>query len=381
MILSRLAKTLVLIVLILILAVMVNKHIPLIPLFSTNYEEPGSLNNIIWGFAQRGPIDKGIMARGKVVLDATYPVVPKVRGRIKAVLVNVGDSIKKAQTLAIIEAGPVFLDQVEEAIFNIKRLTIQIGEDKDRIKNEKILLKERVSSEKRLRVLTRNLLLKENELSFWQGKLQRYALQANRPYNPDKTPTAKLYVKAPVSGTVLSINGRPSHYTQPLIDEGIPMFILGDLSQIYLRARISQIDLAAIHKGAPVIMHFDGISDVSYQGHISRTPLKSQPSPQLTIPYFDVSVSFDTFDKRLKIGMTCDLNVIVEHKDQALLVDASAIHFKDSPGVFVRTPEGFAFRPVQLGIEGITKVEVLSGLKQGEAIILNALEVAKNIDQ
>jgi multidrug efflux pump subunit AcrA (membrane-fusion protein) len=128
-------------------------------------------------------------------------------------------------------------------------------------------------------------------------------------------------------------------------------------------------------------MHFDGISDVNYQGHISRTPLKSQPSPQFTIPYFDVSVSFDTFDKRLKIGMTCDLNVIVEHKDQALLVDASAIYFKDSPGVFVRTPEGFAFRPVQLGIEGTTKVEVLSGLKQGEAIILNALEVAKNIDQ
>jgi hypothetical protein len=79
--------------------------------------------------------------------------------------------------------------------------------------------------------------------------------------------------------------------------------------------------------------------------------------------------------------MTCDLNVIVEHKDQALLVDASAIHFEDSPGVFVRTPEGFAFRPVQLGIEGTIKVEILSGLKQGEAIILNALEVAKNIDQ
>ncbi len=381
MTLRRIVKILVLVVIILVIAVMVNKHRSLLSFFSTNYEELSSFDNIKWGYARRGSIDKRIMARGKVVLDATYPVIPKVKGLIKAIVINVGDPVKKGQTLAVIEAAPAFLDKVEEAIFNIKRLTIKISEDRDRIENERVLLKERVSSEKRLKVLTRNLLLKENELSFWRSKLQRFTLQANRPYNPDEIPTAEAYVKAPVSGIILSSHGRPSHHTQSLVDEGKPLFVVGDLSQIYLRARISQIDLGAIHKGDPVIMHFDGISDASYQGHISWTPLQSQPSPQLTIPYFDVSVSFDTFDKRLKIGMTCDLNVIVERKDKALLVDASAIYFKDSPGVFVRSPEGFAFRSVQLGIESTTKVEILSGLKEGEAVILNALEAAKSLDQ
>jgi multidrug efflux pump subunit AcrA (membrane-fusion protein) len=78
--------------------------------------------------------------------------------------------------------------------------------------------------------------------------------------------------------------------------------------------------------------------------------------------------------------MTCDLNIRVARKTNTIVIDASAIYFKNEPGVFVLGANGLQFRPVNLGIEGPSKVEILSGLNEGETIALNALEAAKKLD-
>jgi RND family efflux transporter MFP subunit len=329
---------------------------------------------------QRGTIDQQVTARGQVVLDSIWPVIPKLNGRVKSILLNVGDPVKKGQKLALIEADPAFVDKVDEAVFNIKRLKLQISELVENIDNEEALLKNRVSSENRLQTLQRGLALKKNELNFWQSKFQRCGQQAGRSYSLDQPVSANAFVKSPASGILLESHIKPNHHTRPYLDNGSPLFTIGDLKQLYLIANISQIDLSKLHLEDKVRMRFDGISGKVFSGRISRIPIQSEPNPQLTIPFFHVEVQFDSLSDDLKIGMTCDLNILVARKTNTIVVDASAIYFKNEPGVFVLGASGLQFRPVNLGIEGTSKVEILSGLKAGETVVLDALEAAKKLD-
>ena len=83
-------------------------------------------------------------------------------------------------------------------------------------------------------------------------------------------------------------------------------------------------------------------------------------------------------DFSLRPGSLVEAEISLKEARVKLKIPRSAVMIIDGkPNVFVRTPEGFAKREVELGGETITPVEVVSGLQQGEKIAVSNVFLLK----
>jgi len=85
----------------------------------------------------------------------------------------------------------------------------------------------------------------------------------------------------------------------------------------------------------------------------------------------DVEIQVDNRDYRLKPGMFARVNLVVQRREQVLLLSKDSLLRKSGPTkVFVHNNGTASLREVSLGLEGEQFVEVLRGLQEGEEVII-----------
>jgi HlyD family secretion protein len=92
---------------------------------------------------------------------------------------------------------------------------------------------------------------------------------------------------------------------------------------------------------------------------------------------YKVELSFASSDERIRSGMTANVNIETFRKASALVIPLRAILSKDGVNsVFVKAPDGTLQKTVDTGMSDSSgNVEVLSGLEEGELILLNPAAV------
>ncbi len=86
---------------------------------------------------------------------------------------------------------------------------------------------------------------------------------------------------------------------------------------------------------------------------------------------YKVKITFDTVDKRLKSGLTVNINIETRNKDNVLVLPQYAI-LQNDDGTFVQVLEDKAVKniPVTLGIQDQSgNVEIVSGVTEGEQVL------------
>jgi len=85
-----------------------------------------------------------------------------------------------------------------------------------------------------------------------------------------------------------------------------------------------------------------------------------------------VTVVLNELDPRLKDGQTAQANVVTGEVDNVLVVPSSAVQQAGSTGVVtVVDPDGKQRQvQVQLGMSGDNMVQVLSGLRMGQTVVV-----------
>ena len=73
-----------------------------------------------------------------------------------------------------------------------------------------------------------------------------------------------------------------------------------------------------------------------------------------------------------KEGMLANLEIIIKEKKDVLSIPQEALHYdpEGEPFVYVLRKEGKKKRKIKIGLEGENLIEVLEGLKEGEAVVL-----------
>ena len=101
--------------------------------------------------------------------------------------------------------------------------------------------------------------------------------------------------------------------------------------------------------------------------------IKIEPAETIIqgVVYYKVTVGFDEPDERMKSGMTANVDIITETKENVLAVPQGAVLAKDGQKM-VRILEGKDIKEVKVetGIRGSRgEIEILSGLKKGDRVI------------
>jgi multidrug efflux pump subunit AcrA (membrane-fusion protein) len=174
----------------------------------------------------------------------------------------------------------------------------------------------------------------------------------------------KLYksmpVVSPVNGTVLSKNietGSNVSVKQPLIE-------IADMSKLIIRSAISEEYISKVKTGQIVTVH---LLDKTIKGKISVIT----PGVRLESRTANIEVTIP-LDKDIKPGMSASLDIVISRKDSALVIPQDAMIVKPNGDKFVFTVEnGIAkAKKITTGIESNTEIEVISGLKEGDKVVV-----------
>ena len=145
------------------------------------------------------------------------------------------------------------------------------------------------------------------------------------------------------------------------VDREKEVFVIADLSSVWVDASVFQKDLTQIRVGQPVLV-IAGRGTIGAEGVLSYiTPLVDAPTRTAT-----ARVILRNDDGRWRPGMFVTVRAL-EPVQVPLVIQRRAVQNVDGKSVvFVETDDGFALRPITLGRAGATQVEVLTGLEPGE---------------
>ena len=181
-------------------------------------------------------------------------------------------------------------------------------------------------------------------------------------------------LKAPFDGIIAEVTGELNEYLTPS-PPGIPTPPAVDLiddSCFYVTAPIDEVDAPSVKTGLEARITLDAFRGTSFPGVVSRkAPYVMDMEKQART--VDIDVRFMDFDdiKKMLAGYSADVEIILNSRENTLRVPTEAI--LDGKRIFLYlTSEGIIReRIIEKGLSNWAYTEVLSGLKEGDQIVVN----------
>lgn len=308
--------------------------------------------------AKAGGLEISRNLPGEIVLNENRlaHIVPRVPGVAIESLKNVGDPVLKGETLAVLESRELANAKAELLTARARKALATANYNR-----EKDLWEKKITSEQEY--ISAKQALTEAEIELRSAELKLHALGFSEKYikglssHPNATFT-RYEIVAPFDATVIE-----KHITiGEMFDENKTVFVIADLSSVWVNFSVYQKDLSFVEKGQPVIV-VAGHGIANAKGEISFVkPIVGEDTRTAL-----ARVVLPNRDGKLRPGLFVTGSVLAGIIEVPLLVPKTAIQIiDDKKTIFVKTKEGFELRHVTTGQSDQTKVEITSGLLPGE---------------
>ena len=296
--------------------------------------------------AQRQTLDKIVRAAGRIEPDErrTYAISPKFEGYVERLHVNVtGQPVAKGQPLFEVYSPELVSAQREYAI-----ATQGVDSLKDAGGPAQSGMKQLAEAS-----LQR---LKNWDISEAQVKALAKSGDAKRT----------LTFRSPVSGIVTEKKALQGMRFMP----GEALYQIADLSSVWVIADVFEQDIGLVKTSAKATVRINAYPDKLFEGKVSYV----YPTLNATTRTVPVRVELANPGLQLKPGMFAQLELPVSAKGAVVTVPTSAVIDSGTRQiVLVDKGEGrFEAREVKLGARSDTHVEVIDGIREGEAVVVSA---------
>lgn len=293
--------------------------------------------------------------------DRTAHIVPRAAGVVERVSANLGQRVSKGQVLAVISSSAVSEVRSELQAAQRRRELAQATYERERT-----LWEQKISPEQD--VLQARQALREAEIAQANASQKLKTLGASA--NASALGTVEL--RAPFDAVVVE-----KHIAiGEAVREDTNVFTLSDLSTVWAEMSVGAGDLSKVLVGERVRVKADA-ADVVAEGKIafvgSLIGAQTRTAP--------ARVELSNPKGAWRPGLFVTVEVLTNDNDtaSAVTVDSSALQtVEDKLSVFVRVDGGFQARPVRVGRSDGQRVEILDGLKAGEAYAANGSFVVKS---
>jgi len=175
-----------------------------------------------------------------------------------------------------------------------------------------------------------------------------------------------LHIHSPVTGTVIRIGSRQGQHVSP----GTELYMLVDLSQVWVYADIYENELPWVKEGDQVEMTLASVPGKIFTGSLEYIYPYAESKTRTT----KVRLVFDNSELLLRPNMFSEVVIRADSQPDAVVIPSEAvIRSGQQTRVFVVRDAGkFEPRIVKLGIESEGQVAVLEGVKAGEEVVTSA---------
>lgn len=186
-----------------------------------------------------------------------------------------------------------------------------------------------------------------------------------RQLEKTRKPKRTLTLNAPISGTVLVRNVVKGMY----VDPGTHLFILADLSKVWVRAQVYEYEMPFVAIGQEASLTLESLPGKTLKGAVKFI----QPTVSESTRTNEIRLEFDNRDGSLKPNMFATVELTLNMGEGLALPDEAVIDTGIRKIVFVaRDDQTFEPRDVKLGAKVEQYYQVLEGLTEGEKVVVSA---------
>jgi len=353
---------------------------------------------------EKGDLAKSVVATGKVTPITKVEVKSKASGIVKKLLVDYGDRVKKGQLLAQLDKIEIEAQveqskaALEAAQANLKSSQADFERAKvdaegpdvpllkrayDRAEN---MAKDGVVSTSALEDAQKNYEMSLNKQNVSKAQvtvLKAKIAQSQANVAQDQANLKQLEeqlsytdIISPIDGIVLSRDVQMGDAVSSILVLGSSatlVMTLGDTSEVYVKGKVDESDIGKVYLGQRARIKVESFKDKTFDGKVTKISPMGVEKDNVTT--FEVRVSIQNPGGELKAEMTANAEIILdEHKNVLQIPEGAILYDKDKKAsVEIPDPKGKEGKnkvAVNIGISNGAKTEVLSGLKEGDQVVL-----------
>lgn len=307
--------------------------------------------------------------------------------RIDQILVEEGDRVRKGQVLATLDSS-VLQAQLQQAQARLQSANVGISQKKSALAKAQATYKEAMANLKRYEDLhkqgaisSQDLLSRQTQAQGAQSDLEQAQLGIQTASGSSaeiraqvaqySAQIAQTKILAPDDGM---ISRRDAHLGAIVASDRVLFAMVRD-NRLELRAQVPEVDLPKIRIGQSVIVSSDADAALSVTGRVRLISPQVDDKTRLGTVRIDVPAT-----NAMRPGMFVRGQVALGER-QAIQVPAQAVLSQnDSTQVFVLNGEQVHARTVTAGTRNSDKVEILSGLRPGEEVVVAGAGYLKDSD-
>jgi HlyD family secretion protein len=183
-------------------------------------------------------------------------------------------------------------------------------------------------------------------------------------------------VTSPIDGVVLSRDVQVGDAVSSILVLGSTatlVMTLGDTHEVYVKGKVDESDIAKVYLGQAARIKVQSFPNKTFAGRVTKiAPLGVEKDNVTT---FEVQISIDNPGGELKANMTANAEIVLEEHKNALTVPEQAVLYDKDRNASVWVPDahgknGHRVVNIKTGISNGSRIEVLSGLKPGDRVVL-----------
>ncbi|MCE5252233.1 efflux RND transporter periplasmic adaptor subunit [bacterium] len=151
---------------------------------------------------------------------------------------------------------------------------------------------------------------------------------------------------------------------------GMVLVSIPDLSVMLARTQINEVDISRVQLGQQAVITLDALPGPTFYGTITNIATLARRDEGSDVKVFDVDVTINEKDERLKPGMTAQCTLVTGRISDVLYVPLESVFEKADTTVVYIKDSGFSQRPIKVGRSNSDYIIVEDGLKEGEQVAL-----------
>jgi len=306
---------------------------------------------------------------GQIKPRKEISVKSKIAGIIKKKYVEVGDLVKKGAPLFEIYPDPTPIELIQ-AKKTVQMCKIEFNTAKKQYDRALELKKKNLISDKEFEDIKNLYETKKLNYEMAKDKL----ILISKGNISEKNKEVNNIITAPISGTILEILVEEGDPVVPLTSyqPGTNLLSIADMNDLIFKGEVDEIDIGKIKEGMTANIKIGALPNVKVKGIVTKISPKAKKDGNNTTFAIEIDI-VDTGGKKLKAGYSANAEVIINQKNDVLIIPERLIHYdEDSTWVEVlvdKATQKIEKRKIKVGISDGMNTEIISGVKLGEEIV------------
>lgn len=337
---------------------------------------------------EQGNLNTVVTATGTIEPITLVEIGTQVSGVIDKIYVDYNSEVKAGQVIAKLDTR-MLRSELETAEANLKSKQVELQQQQRSYNRSKELWgKQAISKADWEEAQTA---YETAQLAVTSSKSTVFKSQTNLGY-------ATIY--STIDGVVVSRAVEEGQTVAASFSTPTLFTIANDLTKMRVIANVDEADIGQVKEGQRVMFTVDAYPDDEFEGSVVQVRLEATTTSNVVT--YEAVISAPNPDLKLKPGLTANINIYTLEKNNILIVPSKALRFhptpeeiknikgltikqsdinKDEKSVWIKDGSSVRQQAVVLGTSDGTNVEIVSGLKEGQDVIVGISQIGNESTQ